>query len=56
MNMHNQEKAPSAQEHEGAASPDLILPELRVEKLKTVLVNISSKLNNLVNPNSAVEL
>ena len=54
--MNNKEKAPSSQENEGAASPDLILPELRVEKLKTVLINISSKLNNLVNPNSAVEL
>ncbi len=54
--MTNQEKPHSAQEHEGAASPDLILPELRIEKLKTVLINISSKLNNLVNPISAVEL
>ena len=54
--MTNQEKPHSAQEHEGAASPDLILPELRIKKLKTVLVNISRKLNNLGNPNAAVEL
>ena len=51
--MNNKEKAPSYPCAEGAASPDLILPELRIKKLKTVLVNISSKLHDLGNPNSA---
>ncbi len=54
--MNNKEKAPSYPCAEGAASPYLILPELSVEKFKKVLINISFKLNNLVNPISAVGL
>jgi len=52
--MNNKEKAPSCPCAEGATSPDLILSELSVEKFKKVLINISCKLNNLVNPISEV--
>ena len=54
--MNNQKQAPSSQENEGSDSPDLILSELSIEKLKKGLINISFKLNNLVNPISAAGL
>tara|TARA_B100001250_G_scaffold32294_1_gene26400 strand:+ start:1152 stop:1316 length:165 start_codon:yes stop_codon:yes gene_type:complete len=54
--MTEQKKDSSSQEDEGSDSPYLILSELSIEKLKKGLINISFKLNNLVNPISAAGL